>query len=259
MPHDSVVSYGQLLARGISKDAVYRRLRTGRLHRIHRGVYAVGHAGLSNEGKWMAAVLACGEGATLSHRSAAELWRLLPARGGAIHVTVPTAAGRRPRRGIHLHRSPYMPDTATLLRNGIRATTPARTIADLKRSVPPHELRKAIREAEIAGYPLAGIGGDGTRSDLEREFLRICRRHRLPAPEVNVRLGRFEADFLWREQRLIVEVDGYRYHRGRQAFRDDRERDVELGLRGFTVRRFADTTIAEDPAGVAGAVRRFLG
>lgn len=92
-----VVSFAQLNWAGLDKDAIARRIAGGRLHRVHRGVYAVGHKGLSNEGTWMAAVLACGEGAALSHRSAAELWRMLPPAGGVPNVTVPTYAGRRRR------------------------------------------------------------------------------------------------------------------------------------------------------------------
>jgi very-short-patch-repair endonuclease len=149
-------------------------------------------------------------------------------------------------------------DAVTTFRNGIRVTIPARTIADLKRTAPPYEVRKAIRQAEIAGYGLDGIETDRSRSDLERDFLRICRRHRLPLPEVNVRIGPYRVDFCWRGQKLIVETDGYQYHRGRQAFRDDRERDVALGLRGYAVHRFADETITEDPDGVAATLRSLL-
>ncbi|MGH2952804.1 MAG: type IV toxin-antitoxin system AbiEi family antitoxin domain-containing protein [Solirubrobacterales bacterium] len=102
-----VVSYEQLIAAGLTPSGVARRVRAGRLHRIHRGVYAVGHRGLSNEGRWMAAVLACGPDAALSHRSAAELLGLLRPRENAwVHVTIPGTAGRKRRRGIHLHRPP---------------------------------------------------------------------------------------------------------------------------------------------------------
>jgi very-short-patch-repair endonuclease len=206
----------------------------------------------------MAAVLACGDGAALSHRSAAEHLKLLPVRDGAPHITVPGTGGRKKRRGIHIHRSPYLTGAVTTTRDGIRVTTAARTIVDLRRTAPAREVRRAIRQAEIAGYRLDGIETDGTRSDLERDFLRLCRRHRLPMPEVNARVGPYRVDFLWRDRKLIVETDGYRYHRGRQAFRDDRERDVELGLRGFRVHRFADETIAEDPASVAATLRSLL-
>ncbi|HEY2335514.1 MAG TPA: DUF559 domain-containing protein [Solirubrobacterales bacterium] len=99
------------------------------------------------------------------------------------------------------------------------------------------------------------IGRDRTRSDLEHDFLRLCRRHRLPAPEVNVRIGAHLVDFLWRDRRLIVETDGYRYHRGRQAFEDDRARDLDLRARGFDVVRLSEKQVAEDPGSVAEILR----
>jgi predicted transcriptional regulator of viral defense system len=254
-----VITFDQLVRAGLDKSAIQRRIRAARLHRIHRGVYAVGHKALSNEGRWMAAVLACGEGAALSHRSAAELWDMLRAREYAwVHVTVPTSAGRRRRRGIHLHRSPLLQSgTLTTKRRGIRVTTPARTLADLAKTTSAHELNRATRQAEFLGLPL-DEPTDRTRSDLEALFLRICARHGIPRPEVNVKLDPYTVDFLWRDQRVIVEVDGWQAHRGRRSFRDDRERDIDLGLRGFTVRRFADTTLNDDPAGVGRAVQRFL-
>jgi very-short-patch-repair endonuclease len=205
----------------------------------------------------MAAVLACGAGAVLTHRSAAELWELLPATQGPVHVTVPVAGGRSKRLGLRIHRS-LMPTGDTTVQSGIPVTTPARTIADLKRSVPAATLRKAIREAEFRGLDLGAILTDGTRSELERAFLRLCRRHGLPEPEVNVRIGRFTVDFLWRRQRLAVETDGYAAHRGRQAFEEDRERELELGMRGLRLRRFTDRQIRRQPARVADAIHRAL-
>src|SRR5919106_443341 len=144
-----VITLTQLIEAGLTPSGVRRRLQSGRLHRIHRGVYAVGHPGLSNEGRWMAAVLACGDGAVLSHRSAAELWELLPPRQGAVHVTVPVPGGRKKRDGIHLHRSPSLPNTATTRRDGIAVTAPARILGDLRRTIEPALLRKALREAEF--------------------------------------------------------------------------------------------------------------
>jgi very-short-patch-repair endonuclease len=206
----------------------------------------------------MAAVLACGNGAVLSHRSAAELWALLPHSQGGIHVTVPApSGGRRKRHGLRIHRS-YLPPADTTVRSGIPTTTPARTIADLRRSLPAATVRKAIREAEFRGLDLADIETDRTRSDLERAFLRLCRRYRLPEPEVNVPVAGFTVDFLWREQRLAVETDGYRAHRGRQAFEDDRDRELALGTLGIRLRRFSDRQVDSQPRRVAAAVRASL-
>jgi very-short-patch-repair endonuclease len=253
-----VVTFTQLRQAGVSRSGIYRRVAAGRLHRVYRGVYAVGHRGLSSEGLWTSAVLACGAGAVLSHRSAAELWELLPAVGGPIHVTIPaTSSGRGHRHGLRIHRS-SLPAVDTTLRSGIPVTTPARTLADLRRCVPPGTLRKAIREAEFRGLDLGDIETDRTRSELERAFLRLCRRHGLPEPEVNVPVGGFTVDFLWREQRLAVETDGYRAHRGRQAFEDDRERELALGIVGIRLRRFTDSQVEGRPVQVAAVVRAAL-
>jgi very-short-patch-repair endonuclease len=253
-----VVTTAQLTRAGLSAPAVSRRVAAGRLHRVHRGLYAVGHRGLSRQGTWMAAVLACGDGAVLSHRSAAELWELLPAAAGLIHVTVPApGGGRSKRQGLRIHRS-SLPAGDRRVRSGIPVTTPARTIVDLGRSVPAATVRKAIREAEFRGLDLGDTDTDHTRSDLERAFLRLCRGHGLPEPEVNVRVGGFTVDFLWRAERLAVETDGYRAHRGRQAFEDDRERELALGMLGIRLRRFSDHQVHAAQARVAAAVRAAL-
>jgi len=138
-------------------------------------------------------------------------------------------------------------------------TKPAQTIGDLRGLVSQTELRRAIRQANVLGLPIGPeTGRDRTRSDLERDFLRLCRRYRLPLPEVNVRVGHFLVDFLWRDRRLAVETDGYRYHRGRQAFRDDRSRDLELRARGFEVVRLSEDQIDEEPGRVADVLRELL-
>ncbi|MEX2107374.1 MAG: DUF559 domain-containing protein [Solirubrobacterales bacterium] len=135
-------------------------------------------------------------------------------------------------------------------RLGIPVTTAARTIEDLRGAVPAWQWRRAVRQAEIGGLHL-GIETDRTRSDLERDFLRLCRRRGLPLPEVNVRIGRWTVDFLWRPQRLVVETDSYLYHRGHVAFRDDRARDLDLRRLGLEVRRFSEQQISDEPDLVA--------
>lgn len=231
----------------------------------------------------MAAVLACRRlgggggdsaepvllhwGAAVSHRSAAVLWELLPERNGPVDVSVPGNGGKKRRSGVRLHRFLTLSPASVTLRGGVPVTTAARTITDLRRSVAARwpevasakELRRAIRQAELLGLPLGfDVEPDRTRSDLERDFLRLCRRHRLPAPDVNERVGRDLVDFLWREQRLIVETDGYRYHRGRVAFQDDRDRDLRLRELGFEVVRISEKQIDEKPQRIADAVRAAL-
>ncbi|MDX6581792.1 MAG: hypothetical protein QOI10_976 [Solirubrobacterales bacterium] len=252
------ITFTQLKDAGLSPTQVRDRELSGRLHRIHRGVYAVGHDGLSEEGRWMAAVLACGPGAVLSHRAAAEHWALLERSRADVDVTVPGQGGRARRDGLRIHRS-HLPRSACRVRDGIAVTTPARTLVDLKRVVATPVYRRALRQAEFKDMNLAGLHTDGTRSEPEADFLRLCRRYRLPPPEVNQRIGVFTVDFLWRRERLVVEVDGWAAHRGRQAFEDDHERDLALRAEGYRVLRFTARQIGREPAAVAAAVRTKLG
>jgi very-short-patch-repair endonuclease len=252
-----VLSTAQLEAVGIQRPSISKRVAAGRLHRVFRGVYAVGHAGLSNEGRWMAAVLACGEGAVLSHRSAAELWGMLQVDGGPIHVITRRSAGRR-HLGLCAHRSPSLTVHETTRYRAIAVTTPARTLADLSRVVSDGLVRKATRQAEYLRLPLGEIETDGTRSDLERSFVGLCRRHRLPTPEVNQRIGPYTVDFLWRDERVVVETDAYATHRGRQAFEDDRARELYLHGLGMRVRRFSARQLEAQPKAVVAAIRREL-
>jgi very-short-patch-repair endonuclease len=226
-----VVSSGQLGSAGISPTMITRRVRIGWLTRVHRGVYAVGNPNLRREGHWMAAVLACGNGAVLSHQCAAAHHRLSPTCPNLTHVTVPGAGGRARRRGIVVHRSRTLTPAEVTVHRGIPVTTVGRTLRDL------------------------GYGPERTRSDLERRFLRICRDHGIPKPEVNVRIGPHAVDFLWREARLVVEVDGYAYHFDRATFRSDRARDRYLGQRGFVVLRYADLELEDSPDAVASSLQ----
>jgi very-short-patch-repair endonuclease len=253
-----VVTSQQLYDAGMSHSAVSRWAQSGRLHRVHHGVYAVGHAGLSNEGWWMAAVLACGETAVLSHVSAAALWKLLPNSPGAIHVSIPSTSGREKRPGIRLHRCTSLAAGMATRRHGIPVTSPARTIADLESLVSPAKHRRAIRQAEVLGLR-TGLERDApTRSELEDIFLALCRRHRLPMPEVNVRIGTRIVDFLWREQRVVVETDGYRFHRGSQAFEDDHQRDLELRLLSYNPVRLSHQQVVHRPNEAIAVLTRSL-
>jgi Transcriptional regulator, AbiEi antitoxin/Protein of unknown function (DUF559) len=254
-----VIAFRQLEAIGMTRSAVTRRIGAGRLHRLHQGVYAVGHSRPPQEGHWMAAVLACGEDAVISHRSAAVLWRLLRGRSGLIDITVPSHAGRRKRSGIRLHRSRTLASQMTTRRHGIPVTRPARTIADLRGSVSEKELRRAKRQAAVLGLPLGpDAKPDRTKSDLELDFLALCHRHGIPAPEVNVKIDGREADFLWRNRNLIVETDSYLYHRGEIAFQDDHTRNLHFRLRGYEVLRLEERQIDTEPTEVATALRQRL-
>jgi predicted transcriptional regulator of viral defense system len=267
-----VVSRAQLLQAGLSVQAVDRRVRAQRLRPMHRGVYAVGHRRLTAQGRWMAAVLACGNGAVLSHQTAAALWELRRVGSGAIHVTVPGDPGRKRRAGIRLHRSTTLtPEDVTTV-DGIPVTTVARTIIDLARTLAPDALEDAIdradqrhlvdfadlRQANPASLQavLRAYAPAPTRSELERRFLRICADHAIPRPEVNQYVEGFLVDFVWRDRRLIVEVDGYAYHRSPQAFERDHERDAELAATGWRVLRFTWRQLEDRPRWVAAMTKR---
>jgi very-short-patch-repair endonuclease len=255
-----VVSADQLHAAGLSPSAIRDRAAARRLHRIHRGVYAVGHTGLSTKGIWMAAVLAYGDRAVLSHASAARLWRMLRETPGHTDVTHVTVSGEgKSRPGIRLHRSATLTPAHCSRRDGIPVTKPARTLADLRRTFPGHVFASALREAEFLRLPIEEMAErDRTRSELESRFLRLLRRHRLPQPEVNVPLDRFVVDFLWRAERLVAELDGWHSHGTRSAFEEDRARDARLKSLGFGVVRFTWRQLETDPALIAATIRGVL-
>jgi predicted transcriptional regulator of viral defense system len=274
----SLVTRGQLVTLGLPPTRIDSWLRDGRLYRVHDGVYAVGHPALTREGRWLAAVLACGAGAVLSHRSAAALWGLIPGDGAAVDVT--TTSSRRPRPGIAVHRT-RCPVPATEQR-GLPATTLSRTLIDLAATFTRANLERALGEAELvpafdeadlhravaehagrrgvrrlADVLSAHEGEIGVpRNVLERRFLKICRAAGLPRPEANRTLLGHQIDFLWRAERVTVETDGRSVHARRAAFARDRLRDRELQLAGYLVLRFTYTEVMRRPAVVtAGCCR----
>jgi len=242
-----VVSRKQLLAAGLGASAIGRRVDAGRLHPLYRGVYAVGHRLLSQRGRWIAATLATN--AVLSHRSAGALWGVRPWTG-RIELTVPRGPSRR--QGLLLHRAVLAPDETTV-RDGIPVTTPARTLVDLAGVLQRHQLQHALNEAErlrldaphLERYPTkrgtralrALAPPTHTRRDLEARFHTFLNDRRFPRPQTNVLIEGKEVDFVWRDQRLIVELDSWEYHRTRQAFEDDRRTDRRLKAAGWTVIR----------------------
>jgi very-short-patch-repair endonuclease len=219
----------------------------------------------------MAAVLACGVDAFLSHGSAAVHWGLLRPLEGPIDVTVPTQSGRRRRRNIRIHRcATFKAHSQTngfekrlvrlvTVRDHIPVTTVPRTLIDIEATLPPRLVRRAIRQAEFLNLGLGKIKTDRTRSDLERDFLRLCRQYGLPAPEVNIPIGGMTVDFLWRAEWLVVETDSYATHGGTVAFENDRGRDLRLRRLGYSVHHFSERQLETEPEAVAADVARALG
>jgi hypothetical protein len=215
-------------------------VESGRLHRLHPGVYAVGHEGLSLRGRWLAAVLASGEGALLSHRSAAALWGMLSTSAPKIDVIVPPKSGRRSTETIRIRRG----TRAGVEHLGIPVTSPRCTLDDLAAAkIPRWQLRRAMEVAERLGEP---VKPTGPRSPLEAAFLKLCE----DAPIVNGVVEGFEVDFHWPDARLVVETDGHEHHGTRAAFERDRARDQALAAAGWTVLRFTYRQVLEEPARV---------
>jgi Transcriptional regulator, AbiEi antitoxin/Protein of unknown function (DUF559) len=236
-----VVSAGELLACGLTRNGIAARVGSGRLHRVHRGVYAVGHGGLTMRGRFLAAVKACGEGAVLSHVSAAALWGLLTWD----EERAPDVIARRDRRipGVNTHRTRNSPEPVRYDR--IPVTTPARTLIDLSSVLPFKPLRRAVREAlvrkRITATEAAAIVGGGdvpARSSLEDDVLDLIEAHGLPAPEVNKPLPNgLVPDFRWPDLHLILEADGATYHDNPLAREDDARRQARLEAAGERVLR----------------------
>ena len=206
----------------------------------------------------MAAVLAYGEGAVLSHQSAAALWGFLKPFHGPIHATSPSRSGKVSKRGIVLHRSPsLMRRGETTVRDRIPVTSPRRTIEDLPTTIEARLVRTAKRQAELRGYKLK-LPTDRSRSDLERDFLAFLAKYGFPPPEVNVKVGKHRVDFLWRAQKLVVETDFFDYHRGSVAFEDDHQRELDLRRAGYIVRRYTGAQIRDHPESVVADLREVL-
>ena len=238
------VARGQLLALGMGPRTVGRWVQAGRLIPVHKGVYAVEYRRREPIALAQAAVLACGDGAALSHGSAAALWGMVKKWPATPEVTVGKDR-RRPR--ITIHRCTTLTRGDVRTHRGIRATTPARTALDLKPRLTSEELLRAIDEARLNGYlhtgqlapSLQALIDDQapTRSRFETAFLKLCATYGLPRPQVNVWVEGYELDALFANERVIVELDGYQFHSGRRSFEHDRERDVVLLALGYVTIR----------------------
>jgi hypothetical protein len=279
-----IVTRRQLMSADASKAQIDHRLATRHLHRVHSGVYAVGHSLLSMEGRYMAAVLACGDDALLSHRSAAALWGLRPVPGGRIEVTTPHR-GRRSRNGITVHATRSLAPGDTAVCSGIPCTSVARTLLDLAAVLSPRALDRALdqscvlrlydqgaveavlergrgrRGARMLRRHVARLADEPapTRSELERRFLELVRDAGFPEPLVNGLVAGYEVDFSWQAQRLVVETDGRSTHDTPYAFERDRERDLELERTGWHVVRVSWRQLVERPDRVSAMLRRRLG
>jgi len=278
---DDVVTRAQLAEVGLGRGVIEARIAAGWLQRRHRGVYFVGFAPPGARACIRAAVLACGDGSVASHRSAAALWNLLP-HSEEIDVLVP---GRNPgtKPGIRIHRVANLDPTELRTREGLLLTSPARTVCDLAATEARNEVERALEEAIVARLTterqvrevlkrhgsrpgsalmreiLRSQEGTGfTRSAAERALLKLILAARLPPPEKNVRVGGHLVDFLWRAERVVVEVDGYRFHGHRAAFERDRTRDQALRAAGYAVIRVTWRALHEEPFGVVSDLTRAL-
>lgn len=275
-----MVTRRQLIALGMTARQIGWRLGEGELRSLHRGVYLVGPTTPEHASE-MAAVLACGRTACVSHESATHLYALLPypANPGPIHITVTERHARR-RCGIYLHRTVALRPHESRERDGIPVSAPIRTLVDFAATANDEALEQAVSEAfalrlvgrgqilreldRIGARPgtralrrmLEGSGPKRTRSRPERKLLALIRAAGVPEPETNVRIGRWEVDFLWRAAGFVIEVDAYSTHSSPRAFERDRRKTTELQDLGLSVHRVTRNQLDLDPtATIARAVR----
>jgi very-short-patch-repair endonuclease len=281
-----VVARRQLVELGVNDRAIHARLSRGLLVPLHRGVYAFGHRRLTLEGRWLAAVLAVGPGAVLSHRDAAALHRMRkPPESAKVSVSTASAAKGTPRLWVYRRRQLTEEDVTTV--KGIPVTSPARTLVDLAPMLTAGELAATLGEADRRGLLDAaevhralrrtkGRHGQGhrrlkaaldahqqrgitlLRSELEERFLDLALRARLPQPELNAYLAGYQVDALWRNERLVVELDGWAHHKEREAAARDRHKTNRLQAAGYVVLRFMHGDLVRRPAEVAATIRGLL-
>jgi hypothetical protein len=267
----------QLLALGLSRGAIAHRVRSGRLYRVHDGVYSVGKRPATALARASAAVLACGPGAALSHSSAMTLWGFYERWDAPFEVVVP--GDRRPR-GIRVHRSRTLAPRDIKTHLGIRVTSAARTVFDMAPRLKQKTLSNVVNDglhtwlkqealAElIARFPnskaaillrpfVEHIGGP-TRSELERRFLAFCARYGLPKPITNIVIAGHLVDAYFPDHGVIVELDGWDFHNSRQAFESDRDRDADTLLAGLVTVRITDERMTKAPRREAERLQRIL-
>jgi very-short-patch-repair endonuclease len=279
-----VVGRWQLVELGFGDEAIRSQLRSGRLHQLHRSSYAVGHRIVPRRGKWLAAVLAMGPGAFLSHESAAALWGLVGDRP-EVDVTAPGGRQERPgRKGMTVHRCKLHSDEVTV-HERIPVSTVARTLFDLAERGPANRLKDAWDEASrlrLLRVPEVTTAYDRGRgrlrarrrirpflaarqrlvedlaSRLEDRFAAFVVDHRLPPPQTNVLVDGDEVDVLWPGARLIVELDSWEFHAHRAAFEKDRSRDADHLLDGYRTLRVTHRRLSEEPVRLAAQIQALL-
>jgi predicted transcriptional regulator of viral defense system len=276
-----VISWAQARELGMSRGAIRHRLDSRRWRSLHRGVYAVGSGPLTKHGRWLAAVLAAGEGAVLSHWSAAALWEIAKERPGRSHVTAPST--RCMRESIVVHRVTTLAEDDRVEHGGIPVTSLARTLLDLAsvgdrvvvaRAADEADRLRLLAVEEVLALLQRMQGRRGsrrlrdvlarhtepapTRSELESRFLDLIADAGLPHPAVNSWVAGFEIDAVWAKERLAVELDGWGFHRSRMAFERDHARDTRLRLAGYEVVRFTWRQLRDEPTMVIALVRRAL-
>jgi predicted transcriptional regulator of viral defense system len=275
-----VLSRRQLLTAGLSTRTIRRRVEAGRLDLLHREIYALELGRVSLRGQWLAAVLACGEGAILSHRSAAALWGLTRAQPGVVEVS---ATAGRSRPGITVHEGGiHNADRAVVDR--IPVTSLVRTLFDCAEVADARQLERMFEEADRLGLleiprleevcargrgrralrPIRRLIEEArepvwTRSDLEERFAIFCREQGFPPNETNVEILGHEVDAFWPRERVIVELDGYAFHRHRTAFENDRAKDTARQVAGYKAIRVTDRRLRREPDVLAGEIRSLLG
>ncbi|MEJ7817729.1 MAG: DUF559 domain-containing protein [Thermoleophilaceae bacterium] len=276
---DGVVSRAQLRADGLSARVIDRRVESGTLRIVHRGVYAVGYRTLARQALWHAARMAIGPDAALSHLDAGALWRMVRGVAGPVAVTLPGGSGRGERRGIELHRA-ALPPGDVIVRDGLRVTSPARTLLDLAAILAPRALERALDEAHYLNRVSARVlaetldrnrgrrgatalrrvladhelGSTRTETALEERFLMLVRTAGLPEPRCQVWIGRHRVDFLWPAQRLIVETDGEKAHRGKRRQARDADRDIALEAKGYVTLHIDEAEVDDQPGSAVGRV-----
>lgn len=274
-----VIGHDQLARLGFSEKAIRHRIAIGRLHPLRRGIYAVGRPEVSDKGRWMAAVLSCGEGAVLSHSSAAALWRIGFEQRGLVEVSLPSSSRRR-RPGVRIHRRPSLNHERDLTREyGIPITTPIRTLIDMSLRLDRRGVERMINEADkynLTHPPQlrkvldARTGEPGvaklrfildrrtfrlTKEELERRFLPLARKAGLPVPLTGQWVNEFEVDFYWPDLGLVVETDGLRYHRTPAEQARDRLRDQTHTAAGLTPLRFTHEQVRYEPEHVLAVLQ----